>query len=186
MMLNFLKEILVKLPFSSFFHENLKESLSRQLWHYLENSSHKVYTSMGIAMSFYFPDIMNLKAFQVYFKEQIEKGTETKSYLIPDIFIADCKREDFCAYGYKGVPKWVIEIASPSTVSKDLMEKLDIYQFIGVQEYWVVYDIYNVSVFLLEDNKYQKRDYSFEGVFGQDYLEIPVTVLSDLKVKMKE
>jgi len=38
-----------------------------------------------------------------------------------------------------GAPDWIIEILSPGTSQKDFTEKYSIYQFAGVQEYWVVH-----------------------------------------------
>ena len=38
-----------------------------------------------------------------------------------------------------GAPDLIVEIISPSTCSKDLNEKLHLYEEFGVQEYWVAY-----------------------------------------------
>lgn len=39
---------------------------------------------------------------------------------------------------YKGIPKLVVEILSPSTRTKDLWNKLHLYSDCGISEYWVV------------------------------------------------
>jgi len=39
---------------------------------------------------------------------------------------------------YTGVPALVVEVLSPSTRSKDMLVKLDLYKRSGVREYWVV------------------------------------------------
>ena len=47
-----------------------------------------------------------------------------------------------------GVPVLIIEILSPSTASQDLVRKMNLYQKMGVQEYWVVdTDISTVYVY---------------------------------------
>jgi Uma2 family endonuclease len=187
---DFLRGSLVFMPSPVPEHENLKSKILKQVLIYLpDDSSHRLYDNMGVSMSPYLPEIKDLKAFQRHFKKQLKKDTEEDAYLIPDIFaVFDYKKEDFNSNGYLKSPKWIIEIASPSTVSDDFTDKLEIYQFIGVQEYWVISDVKNVSVFLLENGKYQKVDYSLEDeeMKGIEYLEIPVSVFPDLKIKIKE
>lgn len=41
--------------------------------------------------------------------------------------------------GCNGAPEWIIEMLSPATSKKDFTDKYEIYQFAGVQEYWVVH-----------------------------------------------
>lgn len=54
---------------------------------------------------------------------------------------------------YTGVPVLVIEVLSPSTRSKDLIKKLDLYKQCGVKEYWIVDPMNDqLIVYLLEDN----------------------------------
>jgi len=71
----------------------------------------------------------------------------------PDITVI-CDKESMDKDGkYKGVPTLVIEVLSPSTRSKDMVKKLDLYMQCGVKEYWVV-DPKNENVFIysLENN----------------------------------
>ena len=37
-----------------------------------------------------------------------------------------------------GTPDLVIEVLSPSTLSKDMIPKLDLYRQCGVKEYWII------------------------------------------------
>ncbi len=71
----------------------------------------------------------------------------------PDIIVI-CDKESMDKKGrYKGVPTLVIEVLSPSTRSKDMVKKLDLYMQCGVKEYWIV-DPKNeqVMVYCLESN----------------------------------
>lgn len=71
----------------------------------------------------------------------------------PDIIVI-CDKENMDKKDkYKGVPTLVIEVLSPSTRSKDMVKKLDLYMQCGVKEYWVV-DPKNeqVLVYSLESN----------------------------------
>lgn len=82
----------------------------------------------------------------------------------PDILVI-CDKENINSKGqYKGVPTLVVEVFSPSTRSKDMLIKLDLYKRCGVREYWLV-DPQNDQVLVYElDNKdivnvktYQKK-----------------------------
>lgn len=54
---------------------------------------------------------------------------------------------------YKGVPVLVVEVLSPSTRSKDLIKKLDLYKQCGVKEYWIIDPMNDqIIVYQLEDN----------------------------------
>ena len=56
----------------------------------------------------------------------------------PDIIVI-CDSENVDREGkYKGIPTLVVEVLSPSTRSKDMIKKLDLYKQCGVKEYWIV------------------------------------------------
>ncbi len=65
-----------------------------------------------------------------------ENNDLTTTVVQPDLFV-------MCGdYGHDqrivGVPVLVIEIISPSTAANDTIRKLNLYQRVGVQEYWIV------------------------------------------------
>lgn len=71
----------------------------------------------------------------------------------PDIIVM-CDKESVDKEGkYKGIPTLVIEVLSPSTISKDMLKKLDLYKQCGVREYWII-DPQNeyILVYSLENN----------------------------------
>lgn len=56
----------------------------------------------------------------------------------PDLLVA-CDLEGHVVNGrYMGTPTLVIEILSPSTRSRDMVDKLNTFMLSGVQEYWIV------------------------------------------------
>ncbi|MEX2414710.1 MAG: type II toxin-antitoxin system Phd/YefM family antitoxin [Paenibacillaceae bacterium] len=81
----------------------------------------------------------------------------------PDILVI-CDKENIDQKGkYKGTPTLVVEVLSPSTRSKDLIKKLDLYKQCEVKEYWIVdpmneqITIYSLADNDIEDHKsYQK------------------------------
>ena len=73
----------------------------------------------------------------------------------------------------------LIEVASPATNEMDFYEKKDIYEAIGIGEYWIISDSQNVTVFVLENGKLVKTTYQTEDAI----LEIPVSVFPDLVIR---
>ena len=96
--------------------------------------------------------------FDVRFPIQFEDSDEqTYTVVQPDIcVVCDLKKLDDA--GCKGAPNLIVEILSPTTASKDLNEKFDLYEEHGVQEYWLVYPGESVlEIYDLTDKKYSLR-----------------------------
>ncbi len=98
----------------------------------------------------------------------------------PDLSIV-CDSSKLDERGCNGAPDLIIEILSPSTASKDLNEKYDIYEKAGVKEYWTVDSADGIiSVYLLMENKYvPQRPYTFRQ-------KIESYVIQGLVVDLKE
>ena len=162
-------------------HERIVAELVKQLGNYLEGKPCEVYTSnVGLDLKEFIPDIKELPAFQIYFKKNIEKGKEEEVYLLPDISVlCNADDADFSSNGYQGVPKMLIEVASPSTNNRDFYEKRDMYEAIGVSEYWIISDAQNVMVFILKDGKFVKTIYETK----ETILEVPVSVFPNLVIR---
>ena len=164
------------------FHEDILMEMTRQLGNYLYNKSCKVYGSnLGLDLKDFIPILKDHHSFQKFFKKKIDEGKEEQVYLLPDILLlCNIDKTKFSSRGYQKVPTMIIEIFSPSTGGKDFSLKKDLYEAIGVQEYWIVLDSQNVSVFLLKNGKYELEDYSTK----EDILEIPVSVFPDLSIRL--
>ncbi|MBD5533082.1 MAG: Uma2 family endonuclease [Lachnospiraceae bacterium] len=78
---------------------------------------------------------------------------ENDDYLCPDIMII-CDRKLLRGGSYSGVPKFVAETLSPSTVKRDKTEKKDIYEKAGVEEYWIISPQGSVEIYYLENGRY--------------------------------
>jgi Uma2 family endonuclease len=55
----------------------------------------------------------------------------------PDLAVI-CDPSRLRPFGCKGPPDWIVEILSPFTSRRDMVEKLSLYERHGVREYWVV------------------------------------------------
>ncbi len=102
------------------FHQEISGRLHLIIAEYLRGKTCKV---------FYAP-------FDVHFRKENFKEPDV---LQPDLLIV-CDLEDTLNEKghYMGTPALVVEILSPGTRSKDMVDKLNTYMLSGVREYWVV------------------------------------------------
>ena len=78
----------------------------------------------------------------------------------PDIMVI-CDASKIRERGCYGAPDFIIEILSPSTSRIDRMVKFELYQRIGVREYWIVDPkLRQVSVHLLTKGRYTTTTYT--------------------------
>jgi Uma2 family endonuclease len=80
----------------------------------------------------------------------------------PDIVVV-CDRNKLDDKGCKGAPDLVIEILSPSTSSKDLHEKFQLYERVGVKEYWIVHPLDRTVMVFRRDGDSFGRPAMFAG-----------------------
>jgi len=120
-------------------HQRISTELSRQISNFLLDSQ---------CQSFHAPFDVRLP---------VSKDNKKPFTVVqPDICIV-CNPKILDELGCNGAPDLIIEILSPSTSEKDATIKFDLYEEVGVKEYWMV-DPYLqlVDVFLLNENgKYQ-------------------------------
>jgi Uma2 family endonuclease len=108
-----------------------------------------------------------------------EKKTET--VVQPDICII-CNPEILDEKGCNGAPDLIVEILSPSTSEKDATIKFDLYEEVGVKEYWMVYPELNLlDVFLLND----KRKYQFIRKYAA-IQKVPVNILEGCRIDLEK
>ncbi|HDL18575.1 MAG TPA: Uma2 family endonuclease [Bacteroidetes bacterium] len=75
----------------------------------------------------------------------------------PDLlFISNENKKILTEKNIQGAPDLIIEILSPATAYYDLIEKKEIYEKFGVQEYWIVDPKRQwIEIYTLTDRKYQ-------------------------------
>ena len=164
------------------FHEAVVTEILGQLWNYLDDKPCRAYGSnIGLDLKSFIPRFKDMPSVQENFKKKAGRGKEGESYLLPDISVlCDSDERHYGSHGYQGTPRLLIEVSSPATNERDFYEKRDIYEAIGVGEYWIVSDAQNVTVFVLKDGKYVRSKYETE----EEALMIPVSVFPDLVIKL--
>lgn len=103
-----------------------------------------------------------LPPFDVHF---YKKGLSEPDVMQPDITVACDYKTTIDEKGrYMGIPTLVVEILSPGTRRKDMVDKLNTYTLSGVKEYWIV-DIKKKCVYV-----YSFENYDIEIIksFGID------------------
>ncbi len=93
------------------------------------------------------------------------RGKRCKTFSEPDVFIDEnnnfvpdvvivCDRDKMKYNGIHGAPDLVVEILSPSTATRDKGIKKDVYEKVGVKEYWIVDPIAkSIEVYHLKDGR---------------------------------
>jgi Uma2 family endonuclease len=98
----------------------------------------------------------------------------------PDICIV-CDLSKLDQRGCLGAPDFIAEIQSPATAKYDLNEKFNLYEAVGVREYWVVFPAdKEIQIFLLQpDGKYDKGTLYETG-------KIPVNIFDGIEIDLSD
>ena len=105
-----------------------------------------------------------------------EADEETDTTVQPDVLVV-CDSSKLDRRGVRGAPDWVVEVLSPSTASRDQIEKRRLYERHGVREYWLVHPVDRLlTVYRLIDGEYGKPEISELQGFTA------ITVLPDVTI----
>ncbi len=102
-------------------HQKVVSELGRQIGNYLQ----------GKICEFY------VAPFAVRLPQSNELDDQVDTVVEPDVSII-CDPNKLDKYGCRGAPDWIIEVLSPSTTFKDMHTKRNLYEKVGVREYWIV------------------------------------------------
>lgn len=144
-------------------HQKISQIISRDIGVYLKGRTCEVYTA----------------PFDVRLPFGDEDDKSTGNVVQPDIVVV-CDSSKLDDRGCIGAPDLIIEILSPSTAKKDMVFKLNLYEKVGVKEYWLVHPTdRTVTVFKLGDDgrygRYEVYDHSEQvtvGIFSDLVLDL--------------
>ena len=143
------------------------------------------------------------KTCEVYGDEMDLYLEEGINYLQPDVKVV-CnpdvlKKIREGSKAIYGVPDFVAEVLSKSSLKKDKKLKKDIYERYGVKEYWIIdYNFHSVEVYHLENGKYDSpqiyvmfseeeiNDLTEEDKKYVTEQEIKISVFDDLTVSLTD
>jgi Uma2 family endonuclease len=164
-----IKGKLYKMAMPSEKHQRISGSVYRILANYLYKKSCRVYHP---------PFDVRLEK-PLHHRKMTDKSIFT--VVQPDITVV-CDLSKIDNKGCFGAPDLIIEILSPSTGSKDLKEKKEVYEFAEVPEYWVIHpQDETVAVYILSDQK----KYVIDNIYASTD-SIKSHVFKDLDVDLKD
>ena len=119
------------------------------------------------------------KVFHAPFDVRLNANAKDDTVVQPDIVII-CDRSKLIGTGCVGAPDMTIEILSPSSARRDMLEKLRLYQKYGVREYWIVDpETKMITAHLLENGKYIVYAYGDEET-------APVSILDGCEINLQD
>jgi Uma2 family endonuclease len=152
-------------PAPSRTHQEILLALASEFYIFLKDKHCKVYVA----------------PFDVRLPEGDEKEEEIKTVVQPDLVVV-CDQTKLDEKGCIGPPDLIVEITSPTTASKDLKEKLNLYERVGVKEYWIIGPTdETVLVFHLDS----QGKYGRPEVFSPEDI-IQAGILEGLSIKLKD
>jgi len=172
--------IIYLMAFPTKAHQEIILEFIKRLGNYLEDKPCKVYPSVtGLNLSLYVSELKENDNLSSFFYQRKEEND--KIILDPDIMvICDDTEDNHDFNGFKVIPKLIAEVVSPSTASNDFSWKKNIYEAVGVQEYWIIdKDKQQIIRFNLEKGRYSAKAFLFDTIFEG----IPSQVFSDLVIK---
>lgn len=124
---------------------------------------------------------MPCDAYAAPFAVYIGGAEDNYNYVEPDISVI-CDESKLTDKGCAGAPDWIIEIVSPSSMQRDYISKLSLYEHSGVHEYWIVNpDSQTVRTYLFDagETAAYTREYSFND-------SIPVSVCDGFRIRISD
>lgn len=100
---------------------------------------------------------VSMENLDLHYHPDIDDDKKKGDYITPDVMIVS-DTSLIKKGGYYGVPKFVVEVLSPSTMRRDRTEKFRIYETLGVSEYWIINPKGVLEIYYLEDGHYQLHD----------------------------
>jgi len=102
----------------------------------------------------------------------------------PDICVV-CDPRKLASGVCIGAPDLIVEVLSQSTKKKDLSIKFNLYEKVGVKEYWIVCpNNKTVTVYILQQNN--KYDEGTTYAIARGATHVPVKTLKGLNIELKE
>ena len=104
------------------YHQTISGNLTLEIQSYLKGTSCKLFYSLDVVFS-------------------------NEDVVRPDIVVV-CDKNKLTELNIQGAPDLIIEIASPITLEKDTVIKLELYEKFGVKEYWIIDPVsLNITVY---------------------------------------
>jgi len=113
-------------------------------------------------------------------KKGATADNEIYTVVQPDIVIV-CDKTKLDKRGCLGAPDFIVEIISPTTAERDMVDKYKLYEAEGVREYWIVFPTEQfINAYFLVNGKYE-----LSGVFTREHKITPKIFGEDFEIDLK-
>jgi Uma2 family endonuclease len=116
------------------------------------------------------------------YKDSQINNDQIMTVVQPDIVVV-CDRNKLDERGCKGAPDLVVEIISRESASRDMKQKLALYEQYGVKEYWIISPFEQI-VWLYNLEEHGNR-YNRPSIFAEEDI-LESTILKDLVIKVSD
>ena len=114
-------------------------------------------------------------------KKSAKANKDIFTVVQPDLCII-CDNEKIDELGCIGAPDLIIEILSPGNSKKEMRTKYNLYEELGVREYWIADpDHQTVHLFFMNE----KEEYQLDKIYLREDMLASV-IFSDLKIDLQE
>lgn len=120
--------------------------------------------------------------FDVRFPKQrdVLRDDQIDTVVQPDLVI--CNKSKLDERGCLGAPDLIVEILSPSTATKDVKEKFELYETSGVREYWIVHPEESLlEIFRLDESS----KYRLERIYTREDI-VNVGIFDDFSIDLRD
>lgn len=121
-------------PAPGMLHQQISMALGSKLFAFFENQTCSVFAA----------------PFDVRLPENKETNDNASNVVQPDLVVY-CDPEKIDERGGKGAPDLVVEILSPSSADRDLIDKMALYERHGVREYWIIDPVHQIVTVYTSD-----------------------------------
>lgn len=129
-------------PAPSRVHQEVVVELARQIGNFLRDRPCRVYVA----------------PFDVRLPDTDEADERVETVVQPDIAVI-CDESKLDDKGCRGAPDLIVEVLSPRTAAKDMIQKRDSYERHGVREYWLVHPVDHLLwIYRLEGDVFGKPE----------------------------
>lgn len=166
-------------------YNNWKEEKINGKIYYMSPSANPKHSKVIFNLALAFGNYLKGKTCEVYMDNlDIYLDEEDENYVIPDMSVL-CDPSKFKDNGYHGIPSLIVEVISPTSLKRDRFEKFELYQRVGVKEFWLVdYQSKSIEQYILTNGVYKPlnlltivSDYDYEKRLTEEEKQNYTTII---------
>lgn len=114
-------------------------------------------------------------------KKSKKENKDIHTVVQPDLSVI-CDKTKIDEFGCNGAPDLMVEILSPGNSTKEMRLKFDLYEEVGVREYWIIDPDHKIAHVFYSDSA---GKYKLSKIYVHDE-ELQSVIFDDLKIDLRE